>query len=73
MPDGDVCEILLALRREGWVADDALATVERATRGGTFHWPAGFRGLRSRRYGEGTLWHGRAAPHHPHPHVSDRS
>ncbi|MFI6289742.1 16S rRNA (guanine(966)-N(2))-methyltransferase RsmD [Streptomyces sp. NPDC051018] len=54
-------EILLTLRTQGWLAADALATVERSTRGGTFNWPPGFQPLRSRRYGEGTLWHGRTA------------
>lgn len=66
--DDDLREILLTLRAGGWFAEDALVTVERSTRGGEFHWPAGFAGLRARRYGEGTLWHGR-----PVPHVSDRS
>ncbi|MGP3926212.1 16S rRNA (guanine(966)-N(2))-methyltransferase RsmD [Streptomyces sp. 8N616] len=59
--DDDLREILLTLRTEGWLAGDALATVERSTRGGEFRWPAGFEGLRARRYGEGTLWYGRAA------------
>jgi 16S rRNA (guanine966-N2)-methyltransferase len=59
--DERVREILLTLRSGGWLADDALATVERSTRGGEFRWPEGFEGLRSRRYGEGTLWYGRAA------------
>ncbi|MEU1676635.1 16S rRNA (guanine(966)-N(2))-methyltransferase RsmD [Streptomyces roseifaciens] len=54
-------EILLTLRAGGWLADDALATVERSTRGGEFPWPDGFEALRARRYGEGTLWYGRAA------------
>ncbi|GAA2398188.1 16S rRNA (guanine(966)-N(2))-methyltransferase RsmD [Streptomyces glaucosporus] len=61
VPDGDLREILLTLRAQGWLAGDALATVERSTRGGEFRWPAGFEELRSRRYGEGTLWYGRAA------------
>ncbi|MCT2594299.1 16S rRNA (guanine(966)-N(2))-methyltransferase RsmD [Streptomyces sp. N2-109] len=59
--DDDLREILLTLRSEGWLTGGALATVERSTRGGAFHWPPGFEGLRSRRYGEGTLWYGRAA------------
>ena len=59
--DDDLREILLTLRSGGWLADEALATVERSTRGGEFRWPEGFEGLRSRRYGEGTLWYGRAA------------
>ncbi|MER7049985.1 MULTISPECIES: 16S rRNA (guanine(966)-N(2))-methyltransferase RsmD [Streptomyces] len=59
--DDDLREILLTLRAQGWLTDDALVTVERSTRGGAFHWPQGFEPLRARRYGEGTLWYGRAA------------
>jgi 16S rRNA (guanine966-N2)-methyltransferase len=59
--DDDLREILLTLRTEGWLATDALVTVERSTRGGTFHWPDGFEAIRARRYGEGTFWYGRAA------------
>ncbi|MCQ6552595.1 16S rRNA (guanine(966)-N(2))-methyltransferase RsmD [Streptomyces sp. C10-9-1] len=59
--DDDLREILLTLRRGGWLADEAIATVERSTRGGEFRWPEGFEPLRARRYGEGTLWYGRAA------------
>jgi 16S rRNA (guanine966-N2)-methyltransferase len=66
--DDAVREILVTLRVSGWLQADALVTVERGTRGGEFRWPAGFQGLRSRRYGEGTLWYGRAADD-----VTDRS
>jgi 16S rRNA (guanine966-N2)-methyltransferase len=59
--DEAVREILLTLRSGGWIGEGALATVERRTRGGEFRWPPGFEGLRARRYGEGTLWYGRAA------------
>ncbi|WP_338700945.1 16S rRNA (guanine(966)-N(2))-methyltransferase RsmD [Streptomyces sp. Q6] len=59
--DDDLREILLTLRTQGWLTDEALVTVERSTRGGEFRWPEGFEGLRSRRYGEGTFWYGRAA------------
>ncbi|GAA3043225.1 methyltransferase [Streptomyces sp. NRRL B-1568] len=59
--DEDLREILLTLRAGGWLADEALVTVERSTRGGEFRWPEGFDALRARRYGEGTLWYGRAA------------
>ncbi|MBC9711620.1 16S rRNA (guanine(966)-N(2))-methyltransferase RsmD [Streptomyces sp. TRM66268-LWL] len=59
--DDDLREILLTLAAQGWLADEALVTVERSTRGGEFGWPDGFEGLRSRRYGEGTFWYGRAA------------
>ncbi|MGW7441001.1 16S rRNA (guanine(966)-N(2))-methyltransferase RsmD [Streptomyces sp. NPDC054849] len=57
---GDLREILLTLRSNGWLTDDALVTVERSTRSGAFPWPEGFEPLRSRKYGEGTLWYGRA-------------
>jgi 16S rRNA (guanine966-N2)-methyltransferase len=59
--DDDLREILLTLRSEGWLAEEALVTVERSTRGGEFRWPEGFEALRARRYGEGTFWYGRAA------------
>ncbi|GLX51902.1 DNA methylase [Streptomyces hygroscopicus subsp. hygroscopicus] len=59
--DDDLREILLTLRSEGWLTQDALVTVERSTRGGEFRWPDGFEPIRSRRYGEGTFWYGRAA------------
>lgn len=61
VPDDDLREILLTLASGGWLADEALVTVERSTRGGGFPWPDGFEALRSRRYGEGTFWYGRAA------------
>ncbi|KIZ13912.1 16S rRNA (guanine(966)-N(2))-methyltransferase RsmD [Streptomyces natalensis] len=59
--EADLREILLTLRGQGWLADDALVTVERSTRSGTFPWPDGFEALKARRYGEATLWYGRAA------------
>jgi 16S rRNA (guanine966-N2)-methyltransferase len=59
--DDEVREMLITLRAGGWIAEDVLVTVERSTRGGGFGWPEGFEALRSRRYGEGTLWYGRAA------------
>ncbi|WP_406178055.1 16S rRNA (guanine(966)-N(2))-methyltransferase RsmD [Streptomyces sp. NBC_00996] len=59
--DDDLREILLTLRAKGWLAAEALVTVERSTRGGEFRWPDGFAALRARRYGEGTFWYGRAA------------
>ncbi|MEU8760968.1 16S rRNA (guanine(966)-N(2))-methyltransferase RsmD [Streptomyces sp. NPDC048659] len=59
--DTELREILLTLRSGGWIADEALVTVERSTRGGEFGWPDGFAPLRARRYGEGTFWYGRAA------------
>jgi 16S rRNA (guanine966-N2)-methyltransferase len=59
--DAELGEILLTLLADHWLAAGALVTVERRTRGGEFGWPEGFTALRSRRYGEATLWYGRAA------------
>ncbi|KWW99644.1 Ribosomal RNA small subunit methyltransferase D [Carbonactinospora thermoautotrophica] len=59
--DEEVRRVLAGLSRHGWLGTDALVVVERATRGGDFAWPDGYETLRSRRYGEGTLWYGRAA------------
>jgi len=62
--DDDLREILITLRVQGWLAEEALVTVERSTRGGEFRWPDGFEAVRARRYGEGTFWYGRAASLH---------
>jgi 16S rRNA (guanine966-N2)-methyltransferase len=53
--------ILENLRRGDWLAVGATVVVERASRSADFRWPDGFRAERSRRYGEGSLWYGRAA------------
>ena len=45
---------------ESFAAPDALFVVERATRD-PFTWPPGVEPLRSKKYGETTLWFGRAA------------
>jgi len=63
--DDAVGIVVSALFDGGWLAERALVVVERATRGGEWQWPAGFEGDRSRRYGEATLWYGRAAPQPP--------
>ena len=49
---------LVAAVSEGFAADDALFVVERATRD-PFVWPDGVEGLRSKKYGETTIWYGR--------------
>jgi 16S rRNA (guanine966-N2)-methyltransferase len=61
LTDDEVRGVLADLSGGGWLAPGAVVAVERATRGGDFHWPAGYVPDRSRRYGEGTLWYGRAA------------
>jgi 16S rRNA (guanine966-N2)-methyltransferase len=46
----------------GWLADDALVVVERATRSGSLDWPPGYAEGKSRRYGEATFWYGWYGP-----------
>lgn len=57
----ELAGILRALAGQGWLAAGALIAVERATRSGPPPWPAAYVPGRSRRYGEATLWYGRAA------------
>jgi 16S rRNA (guanine966-N2)-methyltransferase len=59
--DDALREVLVSLGDHGWLAPAALIAVERPTRGGPWEWPAGIQPERSRRYGEATLWYGRAA------------
>lgn len=61
LPDSEVTDNLVALRDRGWLADEALIVVERASRGDDLRWPEGYVGTRARRYGDATLWYGRAA------------
>jgi 16S rRNA (guanine966-N2)-methyltransferase len=56
-----VDDALAALAVGGWLADDAVVCVERATRDAAVTWPEGLVALRSRRYGDTTLWYGRAS------------
>jgi 16S rRNA (guanine966-N2)-methyltransferase len=51
--------ILLRLLDGGWLAAQAVVAVERASRDPQPAWPAGIEAVRSRRYGEATLWYGR--------------
>jgi 16S rRNA (guanine966-N2)-methyltransferase len=52
--------VLRALVTGGWLAKGAIIVVERATRDAPLSWPPGIDALRERRYGEATLWYGRA-------------
>jgi 16S rRNA (guanine966-N2)-methyltransferase len=49
---------VLTLLAAGWLADEALVVIERATRSGPLDWPPGYRQEKSRRYGEATFWYG---------------
>lgn len=57
--DTAIDPVLLALTAPGWLAANAVVCVERASRGASPTWPNGLEPLRSRRYGEATLWYGR--------------
>jgi 16S rRNA (guanine966-N2)-methyltransferase len=57
----EIERMLVGLSGQGWLVPGALVVVERATRSGPLPWPAGYSPGRSRRYGEATLWYGRAA------------
>ncbi|GAA4900889.1 16S rRNA (guanine966-N2)-methyltransferase [Stackebrandtia albiflava] len=60
LPDTGLAEVLAALAANGWLAEDADVIVERSSRSGEPAWPPDVTGTRSRRYGESTLWYGRA-------------
>jgi 16S rRNA (guanine966-N2)-methyltransferase len=60
LADVAVASDLAALVRGGWLAPGAVVVVERSSRGPGPAWPEGLAGERSRRYGETTLWYGRA-------------
>ncbi len=60
LPTADVEAVLAALVAHGWLHDDSLVVVERATRSDPLAWPAGLVGDRERRYGETVLWYGHA-------------
>ena len=65
LADDDLRAVITDLLAGGWLTDQALLIAERPSRGGEWRWPAGIEGDRSRRYGEATLWYGRAAPQPP--------
>jgi 16S rRNA (guanine966-N2)-methyltransferase len=72
-PSEAVAAVLVSLLDGGWLRPGGLAVVERATRAGRWPWPPGYAGDRTRPYGEGTLWYGRAAgPVRPGAESSDR-
>lgn len=60
MADDELAVTLATLADRGWLAGEALVIVERDARSGAPTWPIGYAEDRSRRYGETTLWYGRA-------------
>jgi 16S rRNA (guanine966-N2)-methyltransferase len=65
VPGDEVTGMLAGLADGGWLASGAVAAVERDTRSGAVHWPAGYTPDRSRRYGDTTFWYGLAAGAQP--------
>jgi 16S rRNA (guanine966-N2)-methyltransferase len=61
LPAAVLAGVLADLAGHGWVAPGAVVALERASRDPGWVWPAPLVAERSRRYGEGTLWYGRAA------------
>jgi 16S rRNA (guanine(966)-N(2))-methyltransferase RsmD len=59
VPDEEIGAMLAALADGGWLAADAVVVVERSSRSPEITWVPGITGVRSRRYGETTLWYGR--------------
>jgi 16S rRNA (guanine966-N2)-methyltransferase len=61
VPDEEVQTVLALLRDNGWLAHEALVAFERESRGKPLVWPEGYVEERVRRYGEASVWYGRAA------------
>lgn len=59
--DDELDRMLVALADRDWLMPEALVILERGARSGPPPWPPGYVPDRSRRYGEATLWYGRAA------------
>jgi len=59
--DEELATVLSGLAANGWLADDATMVVERSRRAAEPPWAPPVTGDRSRKYGETTLWYGRAA------------
>lgn len=60
LAESEVAANLAALVTHGWLAGGALVVVERSSRSPEPDWPAGLATIRSRKYGETTLWYGHA-------------
>jgi 16S rRNA (guanine(966)-N(2))-methyltransferase RsmD len=58
--EAEITGVLAGLAGQGWLAPEALVIVERSSRSPEPAWVPGVTGERSRRYGETTLWYGRA-------------
>lgn len=59
LPDEQLVALQQALVEGEWLAPSAVLVIERATRSGPVSWIDPLTELRTRRYGETTLWYGR--------------
>src|SRR5262245_40930173 len=57
LDEAHVAADLAALAKHDWLVPGALVVVERSSRSPEPEWPAGFEPLRSKKYGETTLWY----------------
>lgn len=57
--DDDLATVLATVVQRESIADDGLLIVERASRSGEPAWPDGVERIRTKKYGETTLWYGR--------------
>jgi 16S rRNA (guanine966-N2)-methyltransferase len=60
-PAAELTEVLRLMVAGGWIATTTVVAVERSSRDDDWSWPPPLEPLRSRRYGDTTLWYGRAA------------
>ena len=60
LSESELTTVLKALTDGGWLADGAVVVLERSSRSPEPAWVEGITGERGRRYGETTLWYGRA-------------
>jgi 16S rRNA (guanine966-N2)-methyltransferase len=58
MPDQELVALQRALLDGGWLAPGAIVVIERATRSAAVRWVEPLTEVRTRRYGETTLWYG---------------
>ena len=57
--DASQLAIVIGAVAERWLDPSAVVVVERSSRDPDWTWPPGLSGVRSRRYGDTTLWYGR--------------
>jgi 16S rRNA G966 N2-methylase RsmD len=58
MPDDQLIGLQRALLDGGWLAPGAIVAIERATRSAAVRWVEPLTEVRTRKYGETTLWYG---------------